>query len=254
MNNSKKIRVSLNFLKLKFSSLNSGIIIILLLLTTNVKAQTLSDSIQSSKQEVYLLPDGKILQKNKLDSLENVWGKGRIAFQHNAEDDAKGIVHLVRITDEMLQKFEAQKNTDVQAFSKMLNTLAPDFELKDIQGTSWSLKKLRGKVVVLNFWFTSCAPCIHEMPELNKLVKTFENKNIAFLGLTFNSEKQIEGFLKKREFIYKLLPNSHDVDKAYNINSWPTSIVIDKNGYIKTILQSSPTIKEELETAINKLK
>lgn len=238
---------------MKLNTITKSLLLTAFILNINALAQTTPKAQESSKEEIYLLPNGKIFSMTKFDSLENAWGKGRVSFLHDNRDDSKSIIHLQRVTDEMLQEMEIRKIKQAQAFSTMLNTVAPDFELKDMQGSSWSLKKLRGKVVVLNFWFTSCAPCIQEMPELNKLVKTFENKDIVFLGLTFNSEKQIEEFLKKHVFDYKLLPNSKTVDKEYNISSWPTSIIIDREGYIKMIIQSSPKIREELETAISKL-
>lgn len=133
----------------------------------------------------------------------------------------------------------------------MINKPAPDFELKDMKGNRWSLRELRNKIVVLNFWFTTCSPCIQEMPELNKLVQAYSNKNVVFLALTDNSKEQVKKFLLKRSFSYTPLLDSHDVDEKYKVYSWPTSIVIDKSGYVKTIVNSNPKIREELESVIN---
>lgn len=238
---------------MKFNTTNNSLAAFLFFLVGTMSAQVSSETVKSAKPVIYLLPDGKEFSISKFDSLENAWGKGRVSFLHDSRDESKSVVHLQRITDETLQEMEERKIAQNQTFNNMLNTMAPDFELKDLQGNSWSLKSFQGKVVVLNFWFISCAPCIQEMPELNKLVKTFENKDVVFLGLTFNNQKQVEGFLTKRVFDYKLLPNSKEVDKKYNIQSWPTSMVIDQKGFIKMIIQSSPKIKEELENAINKL-
>jgi peroxiredoxin len=162
-------------------------------------------------------------------------------------------MRLVRITDEMKQKMDDQRNKSKQGFAAMLNKPAPDFELKDLQGKRWSLKELRGKIVVLNFWFTSCAPCIQEMPELNKLVRAYDSKNVVFLGLANNKAKQVETFLQKHTFTYALLPDADEVANKYQVSSWPTSIVIDKKGDVKIITGSSPKIREELEAAINSL-
>ncbi|WP_158542169.1 peroxiredoxin family protein [Pedobacter chinensis] len=218
-----------------------------------VMAQSSKETTQSSKPTTYLLPDGKVFPIIKWDSLEQAWGKGRIMFMHNEEDDKKGIIHLVRLTDEMKQKIDKQKKEKEDSFAAMLNKPAPDFELPDMQGKHWSLKALRGKIIVLNFWFTSCVPCIQEMPELNKLVQAYANKDIVFLALTFNSAEQVKAFLEKRTFSYTVLPDSGDTDKKYAINSWPTSMVIDKEGNIKLIIQSSPKIQEELGGTIDSL-
>ena len=216
-------------------------------------SQVVAQTAPSEKQVTYLLPDGRLLPPEKMDSLEQAWGKGRIRFRHNAEDDAKGIMHLVRLTDQIKQQLDAQEAQRRQAFEAMRNKPAPDFTLTDLQGNRWSIRALRGKVVVLNFWFTSCAPCIQEMPELNKLTKAYDPNDVVFLALTFNKDDQVRTFLKKRAFDYTLLPGSQEVDQNYHISSWPTSMVIDRDGTIKFITQSSPKIREELGAAIEAL-
>jgi peroxiredoxin len=216
-------------------------------------AQPSSGTTNLSERATLLLPDGKILKNDKLDSLAVVWGEGRIVFSHNEKDDAKGIVHLVRMTDEMKKKSEDQDAESEQILSEMLDNPAPDFELKDLQGKLWSIKELRGKVVVLNFWFTSCPPCIQEMPELNKLVQEYDGENIVFLGLAFNNAEQIKTFLNKHAFSYTLLTNSTAVDKKYHVNSWPTSFVIDRGGIIRSVIKVSSKIGEDLKSIINAL-
>lgn len=204
----------------------------------------------SSNTTKYILPDGKEFDIQKLDSLTAAWGEGRVLFVHKKEDDQKNITWLVKLTDEMKQEMEQQKNIS----SGMINQLAPDFKLVDATGKQWHLNELKGKVVVLNFWFVSCAPCIQEMPELNKLVaENKDQKDVVFLGLSFNTQVQIDRFLKNRQFDYTLLANSKDVDKLYKVTSWPTSIVIDKNGTIKFLTNSSSKIREELKTIIESL-
>jgi peroxiredoxin len=210
----------------------------------NTEAQTIT----------YLLPDGSVLAPGKLDSINKAWGADRVMMKHSAEDDEKGIMRLFRMTDEMKQKLDDQYNKERQSAEALLNKPAPDFELNDLQGNRWSLKDLRGKIVVLNFWFTSCPPCIQEMPELNKLVQEYGNKDVVFLGLTYNNAEQVNTFLQKRAFSYTQLPHSHEVDTRYQVSSWPTSIVIDQAGNVKKIVGSSPKIREELKAVIDALK
>src|SRR6185437_10738112 len=56
----------------------------------------------------------------------------------------------------------------------------PDFSFKDINGNAISLQKLKGKPIVINFWFTACVPCIEEMPALNELKDKFKNSDVVF--------------------------------------------------------------------------
>lgn len=226
------------------------IIFLLSLVSDQLVAQASSGTPKSWKM---MLPDGRMLGPGGLDSLERIWGKGRIRFKHNEEDDEKGIMHVVQITDEMWQEIQIQEKKNKEALSAMLNKPAPTFELKDHTGRAWSLAALQGKVVVLNFWFTACAACISEMPELNKLTQVYTPKDVVFLALTFNNADQTRKFLQQHTFNYTLLTDSHAVDEMYNIRSWPTSIVIDKEGKLKTIIQSNENIREELRKVIDGL-
>lgn len=198
----------------------------------------------------FLLPNGKKLNPNKLDSLENAWGKGKVLFAHSEEDDKKGIIRLIKKTDSQIKKDQA----DGQTLVSMINKPAPQFELTDLQGKKWSLKQLRGKTVVLNFWFTSCPPCVREMPELNKLVQQYKGKDVVFLALSYNNVEQVNTFLKNHDFNYTILPNSENVDNTYKISMWPTSIVIDKKGVIRFAQTGGENISNRLKTAIAKAK
>lgn len=216
-------------------------------------AQASPGTVQQAKKPTYLLPDGRPVSLEKWDSLEQAWGKGRIILQHNAEDDAKGVMHLVRLTDEMIQQAANRDQENEKALIALLGKAAPAFELTDLDGKQWSLEKLKGIIVVLNFWFTSCAPCIREMPELNKLVKTYHSREIVFLAITFNDANQTRAFQKKYVFDYTLIPDSKAVIEKYRVSSYPTSMIIDQHGNLKKIMHSSPKIGEELRAAIDDL-
>jgi peroxiredoxin len=199
------------------------------------------------KNTTFLLPDGKKLNPDKLDSLQNAWGRDRVLFSHSSEDDQKGIIRLMRKTDGQIEK----DNVYQQEFAAMIGKQATPFELTDLQGKKWSLKQLLGKVVVLNFWFTSCPPCVAEMPELNKLVQQYKGKDVVFLALTYNDKEKVNAFLKKRDFNYTILTDSEAVDLRYNVNVWPTSMVIDKKGIIHFAQITGEAITERLTSAIN---
>lgn len=213
----------------------------------NVKGQTSTATNASTKVIKFVLPNGEVLKNNNIDSLENVWGKGQILFKHNEDDDKNGVMHLVKKTS----AYKDNESKSKKALASMLNNPAPEFQLKDLEGKVWSLKELRGKTVVLNFWFTSCAPCIKEIPELNKLVQEYKNKNVVFLALTYNTQPQVEGFIKKRVFNYAQLTDASEVIEKYNIFYFPTSFVINKNGMVKGVLESSTAVYNDLKTIID---
>jgi peroxiredoxin len=211
-----------------------------------MKGQTSTGDDSSKKSITFLLPNGEVLKN--LDSLENAWGKGQILFKHNEEDDKNGVMHLVKKSSD----FKDKETKSKKALADMLHTPAPEFELKDVNGKVWSLKELHGKTVVLNFWFTSCAPCIKEIPELNKLAAEYKDKEVVFLGITYNTQEHVEAFLKKRAFNYVQLFNAAETINKYNIFYFPTSFVINKNGIIEGVLEKSETIYHDLKTIIDK--
>lgn len=109
---------------------------------------------------------------------------------------------------------------------------ALDFLVTDLDGNSFKLSDLQGQVVVLNFWFTKCGPCVQEMPELNKLTEDFKDKDVKFLAITFNKKELVDQFLEDTDFDYTIIPNANDVITMYRVQSYPTSIVINKKGEI----------------------
>jgi thiol-disulfide isomerase/thioredoxin len=63
------------------------------------------------------------------------------------------------------------------------------YHSKQFQEKRIETKDLEGKVIVINLWFTTCHPCIAELPALNKLVKEYKDKNVVFLGLSTDTKE-----------------------------------------------------------------
>ncbi len=117
--------------------------------------------------------------------------------------------------------------------SDLVGSDALPFSVTDINGNEYSLEELKGKVIVINFWFVECKPCIMEMPELNEIVEQYkDNKEVVFIGFATNDANRINAFLQKKTFSYALIPNSRDVARSYGISSYPTHIIIGKDAKI----------------------
>ena len=128
------------------------------------------------------------------------------------------------------------------------------FSAIDMQGNQISLDDLKGKVVVINFWFTACKPCIIEMPELNELVHKYKEKELVFLGITFDQKEQVAKFLQGRKFDYQVIPNAQKVISKYGVNSFPTHLVIDQKGEVAySVTGLSSTTVKGIDYAIEEL-
>lgn len=109
-----------------------------------------------------------------------------------------------------------------------------NFKAKDINGKEVELASFTGKkVVVLNFWFIQCKPCVAEMPELNKLVDEYkDNKNVEFISICLDKKEDIEKFFQKIQFKYRCIPEANTIAGKYGVMGFPTHIVVDKKGNI----------------------
>jgi len=137
-----------------------------------------------------------------------------------------------------------------------MGSMAPEFSGIDLDSQKLDLKSLRGKTVILNFWFTSCAPCISEIPGLNSLAAKYKNDNtVVFLAITYNTADQVKAFIKTRPFNFKIVAGRNDIIKQYGISGYPTSLVIDKSGSVAFSLTTyDGTNVDQLDGVISALK
>lgn len=112
-----------------------------------------------------------------------------------------------------------------------------DFTLTDLQGKTWSLKELRGKVVLINFWATWCPPCRSEMPDLNALYAQFKDEGFVVLAISDEDVAKVQLYIERYHYTYAiLLDPGRKVHEAYNIEGIPRSFVYDREG--KLVAQS----------------
>ncbi len=157
-----------------------------------------------------------------------------IVFRKTTNEEKKAI-------QQMLTKQDPNANYK-------LGRIAPDFNTIDTNGNAIHLSDLKDKIVVLNFWFTTCKPCINEIPALNKIAQKYKNKNVIFLAITFDNKEKIANFLSENTFNYTIISDI-DILKSYDINNYPTSIIIDKKG--KIIFKKTGTFTKLLDMTIN---
>lgn len=160
-------------------------------------------------------------------------GKYMPAFYLNDKKDIKVIQLNVATAEEkkMMQQMIAGAD-DIGKKSDLIGKEAIAFSATDIHGKKYTLESLKGKIVVLNFWFVECKPCVMEIPELNELVKKYGSKNVVFLGLATNKKEKINSFLKTHKFNYNLIPSTRKIAGKYNVSGYPTHIIIDQNSKI----------------------
>ena len=116
-----------------------------------------------------------------------------------------------------------------------------DFTLTDQYGKTHKLSDYEGKVVFLNFWATWCPPCKEEMPYIEQLYKDYNKNNddVVILGVASpnlgreGSREHVVNFLKEQGYTFPVvLDEDGALAYQYGINAFPTTFIIDKEGYV----------------------
>lgn len=112
-----------------------------------------------------------------------------------------------------------------------------DFTLSDLQGNSWHLADLKGKVVLVNFWATWCPPCRKEMPDLQALYDKYKDQGFVVLSISDEQSGKVAPFIAERKISYPvLLDPGRKVNEAFVVEGIPKSFVYDREG--KLVAQS----------------
>lgn len=122
------------------------------------------------------------------------------------------------------------------ARSAAQDSMAPDFSLKDFNGTELSLADFEGKVLFMNFWATWCPPCRAEIPDFVEAYDKYKDMGLAILGISLDqiSEKRVSEFAEKLQVNYPMAMATQQLFKDYPApGAIPTTLVIDGMGKIR---------------------
>ena len=136
-------------------------------------------------------------------------------------------------------------------------TPAPDWSLPALAGDTVRLADLRGKVVLLDFFYKHCAPCCAALPFLQNLHEKYKDRGVVLLGIDpiDNPEKdEMADFLAKRGITYTVLFSERDLSNIYHIAAYPTLFFIDRDGNIAKVRRGyHPTLEAAIEEQLQKL-
>jgi peroxiredoxin len=133
---------------------------------------------------------------------------------------------------------------------------SPDFTLPDLSGQSVTLSKLRGNVVVVDFWATWCGPCKAELPSLQDLYVRYKARGLVVLAVDVGeSASLVKTYVSGQNYTFTvLLDSTSEVARRYGVNGIPATFVVDTQGVIrKTTVGYAPGAEKELEQAITPL-
>jgi peroxiredoxin len=133
---------------------------------------------------------------------------------------------------------------------------APDFALPDAQGNEIKLSDLKGKVVLLNFWATWCAPCKIEMPWFVEFQRDYKDRGFAVVAVSLDEEgwEVVKPFAESLKLNFPVVVGDDELaDKFGGIAALPTTFIINREGKIitqHTGLVSKGDYKDEIESLL----
>lgn len=119
--------------------------------------------------------------------------------------------------------------------NKYIGEKIPDFVLKTLKGKNYNLAKMEGKIVLLNFWFAACKPCITEISSLNELQANYKAKNLVVLSVGTDKKEVAQKLAEEKKMRYAVIADRKDIAKQLEVSTFPTSFLIDQQGIIRQV-------------------
>lgn len=164
--------------------------------------------------------------QNSQQSIEN-----ESVFESSQESDNTNNTQTEREENEQ----ETEASSAERTVGLEIGNIAPDFQLKTLDGEEATLSDYRGTRVMINFWATWCPPCRAEMPDMEKL---YQNTDIEILAINLTETEphtdQIQRFVDEYELTFPiLLDEVIEVATIYAVQPIPTSFIVDSEGIIQ---------------------
>jgi len=133
--------------------------------------------------------------------------------------------------------------------------VAPQFALKDVNGSTVRLSDYQGKVVLINFWATWCPPCRAEMPDLVRLQREHAKQGLQIIGITYPPERKdrVRRFARSLKVNYPIVLGTREIKARFSSEeTLPLTVVINRDGKVTDII-SGILLREEFDEKIKPL-
>ena len=211
-----------------------------------VMAQGEPQPIQINSQTIIKDPQGNKIAFNVFMSLmdSKEW-----TIEPKADANGEQYIQLIKLSEAEQSTMVAMQSQEEKKFNG--NTV-PYYNFIDRDGNVIKTDNTKGKVVVFNFWFASCPPCIAEIPELNEVYEKYKNNdNIVFAAITFEKEEKIVKFQNKYNLKYPIVGQEGSFSQKITRGAYPTNVIIKRDGSIQEYISGGMTgIGTQIEAAI----
>lgn len=198
-------------------------------------------------------PDGKYLASSGRDNTVKIWRYDNRQFSHvQTQRQHQDEVHNVSFSPDgsYLASASGDKTAAIWQVEGIRGkslpeppvppnlTKAPDFEVKALNGGELSLKKYRGKVILLDFWATWCKPCLAEMPNVKRVYRRYKDQNFQIIGISLDTNRSsLRSYLRRQSIPWPQFFDGagwqNSVAQKYGIQAIPYMYLIDGDGFIR---------------------
>lgn len=202
----------------------------------------------------------QIIFKAELDNLQeyNEWNLSNINFDTFTAYDLEEKFKIIT---------EGYEFKEYQPLSKEENLSLPNGQsTENFKGeylthnkTEFELANFSDNIIILDFWYRTCPPCIKSIPQLNRIYSKYESKGVKLFGLNdidtdSISKSLLIPFSQKEDIRYPIVLIDKFVSEKYKVKGYPTLYVIDKKGkVVYSKLGYSENLEREIDSVINKI-
>ena len=135
-----------------------------------------------------------------------------------------------------------------------MNKEASDWSAQDLDGKEWKLSDLKGKVVVMDFWYRGCGWCMYAMPQVRQLSVDYKDKPVVFFGMNTDQKEDDAKFVVKEFDLKYPIIKATGIPEKYGVQGFPTLVIVDQNGKVRAFdVGYSPDLHDKVAKKLDEL-
>lgn len=166
-------------------------------------------------------------------------------------------IFLIGLAWTVLSRPVAGATTSGQLPAPQVGFAAPAFTLGELDGQTIDLSDTLGKIVILNYWASWCSPCRAEMPAIQQVYQSYQDRGLVVLAINASNQDTpgaMQAFLGSFTHSYPILLDTHgEVGRLYAVYSLPTTFFIGRDGMIRDLVVGGPLTVAGLSNRVEAL-
>jgi len=214
----------------------------------------LSTSALYAQESFYKMPNGKIIDQTTYQKVkENLGKNGKVEELIITKIIRNDSIIITPKLNVLTQKDQNGNYIDPYGEQKkLIGTRFPIEKFKNHKGVNYAKTFLNGKPSLINFWFTTCVPCLAEIPVLNNLEAGLKDK-VNFLAITFEQQQTVNSFLKHSTYKFQQITNAQQQLNELKVVAYPINFILNKDGIIIDVYGEISNSEKQLMDMLKEL-